>query len=199
MSIEIFALRHGATEWNSQKRLQGHQDIELSQSGIEQLNALAIPSELPPRLWYSSPLKRATQSAELLGITDYQIEPRLIEMNWGEWEGQRLPDLRLRLGSTMQEMEARGLDLQPPGGESPRQVRLRIMDWFSRLPKDSADIGIICHKGVLRCMLSEALDWDMTTDCAVKIDWKKGILFQWSTEKGLILKDYNINLEKDLC
>ena len=45
--------------------------------------------------------------------------PALIEMDWGQWEGHRLADLRRRHGSRMSEMEALGLDLLPPGGESP--------------------------------------------------------------------------------
>ncbi len=195
MSLTIFALRHGATAWNQQKRLQGRRDIPLSEEGIQALKNLTIPTCFVDLQWYISPLLRARQSAELLHISTYQTEPALLEMNWGEWEGERLPELRNRLGQQMLHQESRGLDLQPPGGESPRQVRDRVLAWLSQLPQQQ-DIGIVCHKGVLRSLLSEALDWDMKSDCSVKVDWHKGLLFQWRGSNALTLLEYNIDLQK---
>ncbi|MEH6813434.1 MAG: histidine phosphatase family protein [Motiliproteus sp.] len=198
MSLRIFALRHGSTAWNQQKRLQGRRDIPLSEKGIQALENLTIPSRFSQLQWYCSPLQRTRQSAELLNISRYQLETALLEMDWGAWEGECLPDLRIRLGRSMQQQESRGLDLQPPGGESPRQVRERLLIWLAQLPSQP-DIGIICHKGVLRSLLSEALDWDMKTDCPVKVDWHRGLLFQWHGDSGLILEEHNISLQEVPC
>ena len=193
MSIQIFAIRHAATAWNQEKRLQGRQDIPLSPVGIESLAEKSIPAPYRSWHWYCSPLLRAVQTASALGVESYQPEPQLIEMDWGDWEGQRLPELRATLGEAMQLAEAKGLDLQPPNGESPRLVQQRLLDWLRQLP-DGEDVGIVCHKGVLRALLSSALEWGMLDDCPIKVDWSMALLFRWEASDGLTLVDYNIPL-----
>ncbi|OMH39742.1 histidine phosphatase family protein [Motiliproteus sp. MSK22-1] len=194
MSLKLFAIRHAATSWNKEKRLQGRQDVGLSPEGLQSLKDKNIPSLFQQYHWYCSPLKRARQTAENLGIQHYQIEPALIEMDWGTWEGQRLPDLRAQLGDKMRTAEAMGLDLQAPEGESPRQVQQRLLAWLETL-QEKEHAGIVCHKGVLRALLSSALDWEMVNDCPVKINWSQGLLFSWNSNQGLKLVDYNISLE----
>lgn len=196
MSIQIFVIRHGATAWNKEKRLQGKQDLPLSTEGTEQLKGCQIPDQFIDLDWYCSPLQRARQTAQLLEIDSYKIEPAIEEMNWGDWEGQRLPHLRQQLGALMAEQEARGLDLSPPGGESPRQVRTRLLKWLKTL-SDKKDIGLVCHKGVMRSLVSAALDWDMKQDCPTKIDWNSGLLFEWHPHSGLTLVEANIALAPD--
>ncbi|MCW8884824.1 MAG: histidine phosphatase family protein, partial [Motiliproteus sp.] len=68
MSIQVFVIRHGATAWNKEKRLQGKQDLPLSTEGIEQLKGCQIPDQFIDLDWYCSPLQRARQTAQLLEI-----------------------------------------------------------------------------------------------------------------------------------
>ena len=75
----------------------------------------------------TSPLARCVQTAALIGAPDAPREPRIIEMNWGDWEGESLAALRERLGDEMRDNEARGLDFRPAerrksqGGHEPGQ------------------------------------------------------------------------------
>ena len=131
--MKIILLRHGPTEWNATKRIQGRIDNPLSEIGIEQVKRRRLPAELRRMTWYTSPLRRARETAELLGIANPVIEQALVEMHWGDWEGEILKPLRKRLGDEMRDNEARGLDFRPPNGESPRQVRLRIEAWLKKL------------------------------------------------------------------
>ena len=124
--MKLVLLRHGMTAWNLEKRIQGRIDQPLSTAGRQQFQNLVLPSAFTTYRWYCSPLSRATQTAELLGLTDVEIEAALIEMNWGDWEGEILKPLRKRLGDEMRDNESRGLDFCPPGGESPRQVQVRL-------------------------------------------------------------------------
>ena len=55
--------------------------------------------------WLTSPLLRAQETGQLLGITDMCIDERLIETNWGNWEGRTLKDLRNQYGQEMIENE----------------------------------------------------------------------------------------------
>lgn len=119
----------------------------------------------------TSPLVRCVQTAALLGMADAVREPRIIEMDWGDWEGKTLAELRRALGESMAENEARGLDFRPAGGESPREVIERIKPWL----RDVATAGVptlaVTHRGVIRAVLSEAAGWDMRSKPPAKLDW----------------------------
>jgi broad specificity phosphatase PhoE len=123
----LVLIRHGPTDWNADRRLQGHTDVPLSEEGRELVSSWRVPPPVDGYRWVSSPLQRASETAELLGARDPALEPRIIEMHFGEWEGRRLPDLRSELGEEMVRNEARGLDFQPEGGETPRQVQERLV------------------------------------------------------------------------
>jgi probable phosphoglycerate mutase len=194
MSLKILAIRHAATTCNQEKRILGRRDIPLSPDGLASLHGKQVPTAFRQADWYCSPLMRARQTAGALGISGYSIADDLIEMDWGDWEGKQLPELRAQLGATMQVEEDRGLDMQPPRGESPRQVQQRLLHWLQGMPSQGR-AGIVCHKGVMRALLCLALDWDMLGRCPVKVDWSKAFLFGWLPESGLSLIDHNLPLE----
>src|SRR5258708_34740337 len=80
-------LRHGPTEWSAAHRLQGRSDIPLSPAGRDAVARWRLPPELAGWQWLTSPLRRATETAELLGLGQARREARLIEMGWGAGEG----------------------------------------------------------------------------------------------------------------
>jgi probable phosphoglycerate mutase len=178
-------IRHGITEWNLQKRIQGRIDQPLCDIGRRQLQALTIPSGYRDYHWYCSPLGRARESAELLGLSNYNIEPALIEMNWGDWEGEVLKPLRKRLGDVMRGNEARGLDFRPPGGESPREVQLRLQPWLRRLASSGESAAAVVHKGIIRCIYAMACDWDMRGETPVEFAWNAIHCFELNADGGL--------------
>jgi probable phosphoglycerate mutase len=95
----IACLRHGATDWNAEGRMQGRRDIPLSAAGRADVARYALPADLAHDVdWFASPLVRAVETAEIVSGRTPRIEPALIEMDWGAWEGSRLDDLHARLG-----------------------------------------------------------------------------------------------------
>ena len=164
MSILLAVIRHGPTEWNELGKIQGRTDIPLSKNGKEIIKQLILPSALSKTTWLTSPLLRAQETGRLLGITDMLIDERLIETNWGDWEGRTLEDLRNQYGQEMIENEKKGLDLMPPRGESPRQVSCRLQPLLREFSqaKKGTNIGAITHKGVIRSLLSLATGWDLS-------------------------------------
>ena len=172
--IPLLLLRHGKTSWNIQKKLQGRTDIPLCEEGIETLKRNSIPAEFRSYQWFSSPLTRARQTAELLGGENVQISPSLIEMNFGSWEGHSLQELHLQNGDEMRENEARGLDMLPPGGESPRDVQQRLLPFLKNLTGPSI---AVTHKGVIRAFKSLAYNWDMTDKLPIEFRWGAAHLF----------------------
>ncbi len=169
--MKLALLRHGLTDWNLEKRVQGRIDRPLCEAGREQMTKQTLPQALRGYRWYCSPLLRARQSAELLGLSDFVIEPALIEMNWGDWEGEILKPLRKKLGDSMRDNESRGLDFCPPGGESPRQVQARLRPWLQQLAASGNDSAAISHKGIIRCIYSLASGWDMRGESPVDFAW----------------------------
>jgi broad specificity phosphatase PhoE len=109
----------------------------------------------------SSPLRRARETAALLTEQTPTIDDRLIEMDWGRFEGRRLTDLRAEAPAAMAARENLGLDFRPPGGESPREVCARLRTLLAELAADPQPVVAVCHKGVMRAALVLATGWDM--------------------------------------
>lgn len=171
-------LRHGATEWNAAGRMQGRRDVKLSFAGRAAFAASCLPPELAGFAWLTSPLCRAVESASALGIENARAESRLTEMDWGDWEGRTLAELRAVPDYAMALREAAGVDFEPPGGESPRQVQVRLAPLLAEVARAGRPIGAITHKGVIRAILALALGWDMRGKPPVRLDWHAVHLFQ---------------------
>jgi broad specificity phosphatase PhoE len=182
----LVLIRHGVTEWNLQKRIQGRIDQPLCAQGRRQLRALAIADEFQQGDWYCSPLRRARETAELLGLKSCRIEPALTEMDWGDWEGQILKPLRKQLGDAMRNNESRGLDFRPPGGESPREVQARLLPWLTHLAKRAEPAGAVVHKGIIRCMYALACGWDMRGEAPVEFAWDAMHRFELEADGSLL-------------
>jgi probable phosphoglycerate mutase len=154
----LLLIRHGATEWNASGRLQGRADIGLSAAGRAEAESWRLPVAFAEARWLTSPLRRARETAALLTDGPVPVEPRLIEMDWGAWEGLRATDLD---AEDLAAREALGLDFRPPGGESPREVCARIRLLAAELAGDRTPVVAVCHKGVIRAALAFATGWDM--------------------------------------
>ncbi len=157
----LLMIRHAATPWNRSKRIQGLSDISIDEDARREVAGWQIPNDFDDAVWVSSPLERAMETARLLGAEPVR-EQRLIEMSWGEWEGDTLENLRHTLGDGMVKNEDRGLDFHPPGGESPREVQDRLRPWLRAVASSSVDTIAVTHKGVIRAVLALATGWDMT-------------------------------------
>lgn len=153
-------LRHAPTAWTEAGRIQGRADPPLSRAGRTVVGRWVLPPELECFRWEMSPLARARETANLLGVAAL-IEPCLAEMNWGAWEGERLDELRRVHGDAMARNEGRGLDFRPPGGESPRDVQGRLAPWLARIADRGTPVAAVTHKGVIRAVYALAGGWDM--------------------------------------
>lgn len=169
-------LRHGPTGWTREHRLQGRTDIPLDDDGRAEVRRWRLPPEAATFRWRASPLRRAMETAALLGI-DATPEPRLVEMSWGQWEGRRVADLNAEEGAAFAAWEARGLDLEPPGGESPRAVQRRLAPLLKEIAEADRPVAAVTHKGVIRAVLALATGWDMTAREPAKLAWSALHLF----------------------
>lgn len=150
-------LRHGPTAWNRAGRLQGRIDEPLDQQARDHLAGLALPPDYAAARLVASPLARAVETARILGRREPEVEPALIEMDWGDWEGQRGADLIADEGSGYRHIEDWGWDFRPPGGETPREVLDRLRPWLATL--DGLSLAVT-HIGVMRALLASATGWN---------------------------------------
>jgi len=123
-------IRHGQTDWNLEGRYQGRSDVPLNENGHAQAKALA--GQLQGQSFaaiYSSDLARACQTAQpiadVLNLT-VQIEPRLREINQGEWEGQLVENIKALYADLWAQRTIDPASVRPPGGETVAEVAARV-------------------------------------------------------------------------
>jgi broad specificity phosphatase PhoE len=155
--VELTIARHGATEWSKSGQHTGMTDLPLLPEGEEEAAALGQRlGELRPAIVLTSPLSRAKRTCELAGFGAEAIEePRLLEMNYGEYEGLTTATIR---------QERPGWDLFRdgcPGGETIEQVGARVDQLLGRLLGDSElageDVLLFAHGHVLRVLTARWL------------------------------------------
>jgi alpha-ribazole phosphatase len=124
----------------------GRSDIPVA---IDLAEVARLRAELPPCLpVWSSPLQRCRQLAELLHA-QVQIDDRLAEMNFGDWEGRSWDEIpRHQIDSWAADIAG----YAPPGGESPAAVQRRALAFVAGLAVP--DAAIVTHAGVIRMLLA---------------------------------------------
>jgi uncharacterized phosphatase len=149
---ELYLVRHGETDWNRQRRIQGLTDIPLNETGRAQ--ARATGALLSRRSWdavYASPLSRARETASIiaaeLGLPEPTLLDELVERNYGSAEGLDWMQVETRFphGSEV------------PGRESRDDVGARVVPALIRLAEERAgqSLVIVSHGGAIRAVLSE--------------------------------------------
>ncbi len=173
MSVPFAVLRHASTDWNVARRLQGLTDTPLNAAGEADARTWRLPSPADGWKRLSSPLQRARRTAELLRPSaPVVVDSALREMNFGTWEGHTIAELRESVGAAFIAAENKGLDFQPPGGESPRAAMARIGRWAASLAAAGQPVVAVSHKATIRALLALATGWDMMGRPPHKLDWR---------------------------
>ena len=162
----LYFVRHGETDFNVERRLQGRFETALNARGRQQASAcggllgdlFARDGRSPGDFAYaSSPLLRARETMELvrpaLGLDPrpYAVDDRLMEISYGAWEGWTLPEIEAREPGVLARRERDKWDFLPPGGESYREVAQRVGAWCADV---TADTVVVAHGGVARALMA---------------------------------------------
>ncbi len=162
--MDIYLIRHGETEYNKQKRLQGVGDIPLNARGIELAEKTAEGlREISFDKIYTSPLIRAKKTAEIIrGDRNIEIIPTegLMEISFGDYEGltvaegcYNIPDPDFR-----NFFDAPDRYHTPPGGESIEHLRERTTSFMRQVMNDLENEGktilMASHGAAIRGILS---------------------------------------------
>lgn len=158
----IYFVRHGQTDWNAERRLQGQLDIPLNAKGRSQAKrnggVLAELLEDPERFQFvASPSVRARETIEIvrtqLGLAPkaYQTDPRLMEVSFGDWQGRTWDELIGADGAAVDARMAAPWTYRPPNGESYADLYGRVVAWLEGVDSDSV---VVSHGGVCRCLIA---------------------------------------------
>jgi broad specificity phosphatase PhoE len=188
----IILIRHGQTSWNQVERIRGQVNIPLDEVGLAQAEVTArrVAEEWKPVAVYSSPLRRAVQTAQpiaaMLGM-EVRTNPGFNDMNFGQWQGlspqevtQRWPEL----ASTW--LQAPHL-VTFPDGETLDEVKERstaaLRRVMERHPEET--IAIVGHTVLNRVLLCAVLGIDNSNywrigqhTCAINVfEWRDGVFY----------------------
>ncbi len=123
-------IRHGQTDWNLEGRYQGQSDVALNSVGKTQAHTLA--RQLSGQSFsaiFSSDLIRARETADILAAVlkaPVNVDPRLREINQGEWEGQLVEVLRAKYNGLWEMRTTDPTGMRAPGGETVSEVAARM-------------------------------------------------------------------------
>jgi broad specificity phosphatase PhoE len=185
----FYFVRHGETDWNAERRLQGRLDIPLNdvgrlqsaQSGSTLRGLIAAGRKAPAHFAFiSSPLSRARETMEILrdvlGLSraGYTVEPRLAELSFGRWEGLTYPQVRALDGLVLVLRERDKWNFVVPQGESYAQLLIRVREWHASI---EGDVIVAAHGGVARVLM--VLFGVRTPEDAPQGEVEQGVVYEF--------------------
>ena len=155
MEPVIYLIRHGETEWNRAKKVQGWNDSPLTELGETQARCIAgiLAAEISDpaeAILYCSPLGRARATAEIIAAEldlDFglcQFDEDLKEMNTGQWDGLTFKEIEAAFPDDLNHFREDSWSNQPPGGESYAMLSVRIGNWLDRL-EATGPVLVVSH------------------------------------------------------
>lgn len=171
----VYLVRHGATPWTEQDRVQGWAPVGLSATGRQQIAAVAsqLSEKLSDRpVVVSSDLERAAQSAQIItshcsSATEMTVDRRLRERDFGVFQGLDDPTYHELRAQELGKEQYDRLTWAPENGESWHEVRSRVSEAWHTYTRDEADtrpIIVVSHFGPIHCILSAVTGRTLTAE-----------------------------------
>ena len=155
--MELILIRHGETIWNKEGRVQGLSDIELSDVGLNQARKLALSiQDLNIKAIYSSPVKRAYQTAQIINEIHNApifLEPGLVEMDQGDFEGLTFQELKTCEKDFLQRWMKDPAAVTMPNGESLAGLQKRAWSVVANIIDKTEDALIVSHNFTIAAIL----------------------------------------------
>jgi len=174
----VYIARHGQTAWNAEARLQGQADTDLNAVGRQQATAnghrlAELISDVRDFDFVASPMRRTRETMERIRAAmkldplAYRTDPRLIEVNFGDWQSFTFAELETQSPGAKRSRARDKWNFQPPGdgAESYQMLLERVKPYF-----DGIDRRTVCvtHGGVMRTLFRFVLD--MAEDEAANLE-----------------------------
>ncbi len=191
MNTRIILARHGETNWNREGRYQGRMDIPLNELGVAQGKALGEAlKNVHIDYFVSTPLSRAKDTcmfcASLHNQTKIDVDPRLIEISHGKWEGMLSTEIEKTDGATLEKWKKAPSTVAMPEGESLEDVRLRTMEAMEDIGQKYAGYTtlVVAHDAVNKAFLCHVLGIALDRFWQIKQDNTGINVFEYDPEKN---------------
>lgn len=194
MNPPIFVIRHGQTDWNAERRLQGQADIPVNALGLRQAQGngahlARLIGSGEDHDFVASPMLRTRQTMQAarqaMGVDPlgYRTDDRLKEVHFGDWQGFTFAEIAAVTPAPVEARRADKWNFVPPGAgaESYALLMARVMPFFAELVRPSV---VVAHGGTIRSLArawggfseSAAADMDVPQDRILRI---AGRQFEW--------------------
>jgi len=153
--MDIVFIRHGRTKLNEKGVYVGKTDTSLSEKGkaeIEKISSLI--TEMKFDKIYSSPLKRAIETTEIITREKYIVDDRLREIDFGIFEALSYGEICERYPIESKQWASDYLNYKIPKGESLNDVFSRVEEFIKHIGKGDDKVLVVTHGGVIACALS---------------------------------------------
>lgn len=170
MSTRICIIRHGETDWNVEKRIQGQTDIPLNETGRAQAMAMAFnAAHYNFTAVYSSDLSRARATAQAVAegrTLEIKTMAQLRERHYGIFQGITAVEAEKRYPEAHALYKARDLNYDFETGESLVSFAVRVMEAFGWIARHHSGhtVAVVCHAGVLDVIYRKATSRPLTTE-----------------------------------
>ena len=192
----LILVRHGQTAWNIERRYLGQSDVALDACGQQQAQALAerLRHEVLGNA-SSSDLRRALRTAEVIMEQhpgDVRPDPRLREINMGDWEGMTFGEIQAQDPERLAKWVENPLGCAPPHGETVADLAARVESLLAelRLHAEEETILIVSHGGTLSIMLCLVLGIPSHRRWQIRLD-PASVSELWLYENGGIVTALN--------
>jgi broad specificity phosphatase PhoE len=165
LPLRILLVRHGETDWNRHGKFQGHLDVPLNEVGLAQAEALGLVLRKERfAAFYSSPLKRALETVRIIRLhhpgVPFYIEPDLMEMNLGEFDGMEAVRWAALYPEFLQAWKKEPAAIRMPGGETLQEVQDRALGVLFSIAgrhKPGEKVLVCTHNFVILAVLCRVL------------------------------------------
>jgi broad specificity phosphatase PhoE len=203
MTTSIVLVRHGQTAWNASEVFRGRIDIELDETGLKQAELLGeYLSQHELEAVYSSPLKRAVQTAEVItfhhGLAA-EIVPGLNDMDFGEWQGLSLQDVRSRFSELFEMWSSEPHRVRIPSGESLDDIRQRVLTLINRIvDKYEGTVVLVSHRVVNKVLICALLGLDSSHFWDIRLDTCGMTTFEFNNGRFVLTEHNNTSFLEPL-
>jgi len=183
----IMLVRHGETDWNVEEIFRGGIDVELNEAGIKQVELLAkYLDDVPVTEIYSSPLKRALKTAEMIALhrdVSVKVAPELTDFNYGEWQGLSHGVVKEKYTELYAEWLKNPHLVKMPKGESLDEVRKRAMGLVEKvITEHEGNVALVSHRVIHKVLICALMGLDNSHFWNIKLDTCGVTVFTY--EKG---------------
>jgi broad specificity phosphatase PhoE len=139
---------------------------------------MAPPQGFADARAFTSPLLRARQTADLLGLKNAMADDRLSEHHWGRWEGLTNAQILSDDGDDAFLRAGTAYDFCPPDGEPVRDFVARVADFLRHVAREEKDAIAVTHRGVMRSAYALATGWGMTEPMPRDMDVSRALILE---------------------